>query len=143
MSLNVRSLTGGIAGGIAGGLAFGILMTAMDMMGMVAGLAGSSSIVVGWLIHLVVSAAFGLGFAIVLGALVTGVGRALGFGAVFGVVAWIAGALVAMPLMMGMPVLQLGETQLMSLMGHVVYGIITGLVYQRLAHVDERSLDRV
>lgn len=143
MSFNARSLSAGVAGGLAGGLLFGIMMSAMGMMDMVAGLANSSSLAVGWAVHLVISAGFGLGFAVVLGSLSTTTARSAGLGAVYGMIAWIAGALVAMPLMMGMPALQIGQTQLQSLMGHVLYGVIAGVVYQRLASVEQETLSRV
>jgi len=142
MTFNARSLTAGIVGGLAGGLMFGIMMTAMDMMGMVAGLANSSSIAVGWVIHLVISAGFGIAFAVVLGALATRTGRAAGLGAVYGMIAWVAGALVAMPLMLGMPALQIGQTQFLSLIGHVIYGVVAGVVYQRLAGAEEVAPSR-
>ena len=138
MKLDVRTVTAGVLGGLAGGIAFGILMTAMDMMEMVAGLVNSGSVAVGWVVHLVVSAAFGAGFALVAGPLASTAGRAAGVGVVYGMVAWVVGALLIMPLMMGMPPFAIGEPQLMSLMGHAIYGVITGLVYQRLTAVGER-----
>jgi uncharacterized membrane protein YagU involved in acid resistance len=53
----------------------------------------------------------------------------------FGVVLWVGAALIAMPLMLGMNamVLQIGEPQLMSLIGHVAYGVITAAVVKLLA----------
>lgn len=143
MELSARNLTAGVVGGLAGGIAFGILMTAMGMMAMVAGLANSSSVAVGWVVHLVISAAFGAGFAVVAGSQASGPARAAGIGALYGVVAWVVGALLAMPLMMGMTPFTVGETQFMSLMGHAIYGVITGIVYQRLATSDEQSHSRV
>lgn len=143
MSFNARSLSAGVAGGLAGGLLFGIMMSAMGMMGMVAGLANSSSLAVGWAIHLVISAAFGIGFAVVLGSLATSTGRSAALGAGYGMIAWVAGALVAMPLMMGMPALQIGQTQLQSLIGHVLYGVIAGVVYQRLAGAEQEAPSRI
>lgn len=133
MESNARTLTAGVVGGLAGGVAFGILMTAMGMMEMVAGLVDSGSVAVGWVVHMGISAAFGAGFALVAGWQASSAGRAAGIGVIYGVVVWVVGALLAMPLVMGMTPLVIGEPQLMSLMGHVLYGIITGLVYQWLA----------
>jgi hypothetical protein len=43
----------------------------------------------------------------------------------------VLGALVLMPLMLGMGemVLRVGQPQWMSLLGHVIYGIVTALLF--------------
>ncbi len=53
----------GAAAGIAGGLIFGVLMVIKGMLPMVAMLVGSSSAVVGALVHLIISAGLGALFA--------------------------------------------------------------------------------
>ena len=80
----------GIVGGLIGGVMFGILMQMMDMLPMVAQLVGSESIAVGWLVHLVISAGIGLGYAIVAGPMVKGVASGLVTGAISG--AWSGGS---------------------------------------------------
>jgi uncharacterized membrane protein YagU involved in acid resistance len=130
-AMNSKRLVAGVAGGLVGGVVFGVMMQMMGMLGMVAALVGQEgSIAVGWVVHLAISVAFGLGYAVILGAFVDGWARAVAFGALYGVGAWVAGALVAMPAMMGMPVLQVGAMQLQSLVGHLVYGVVLGAVYQ-------------
>lgn len=128
-ALTQRAVPGAV-GGLAGGIAFGILMQLMGMMGMVAQLVGSDSAAVGWLVHLAISVLFGLGFTLVLTP--TGLTRtpvtAAGLGLVYGVVLWFGGALIMMPAWLGMPVLQLGTTAWQSLMGHLVFGLVLGLV---------------
>lgn len=47
-------------------------------------------------------------------------------------ISWVLGALVIMPAGMGMPVLQIGQMQLQSLIGHLVYGVALGVVFQAL-----------
>jgi hypothetical protein len=51
------------------------------------------------------------------------------------VIWWILGALLLMPLMLGMRemVLVIGGAQWMSLVGHLLYGVVTGLVFIPLA----------
>jgi hypothetical protein len=142
MEFNARTLSAGVAGGLAGGVIFGVMMTAMDMMGMVAALVGSSSIAVGWAVHLVISAALGAGFAVLLGARASGTGPAASLGAAWGLAAWVGGALLVMPLLLGMPPFEIGQTQLLSLMGHVLFGVIAGVVYHRLSRVEEQVLGR-
>lgn len=140
MDLSTRNLVAGIAGGLAGGVVFGVMMTAMDMMGMVAALANSSSIAVGWVVHLVISAAFGVAFAAVVGTRVTGAAPAAGIGAVYGIIAWIVGALLAMPLMMGMTPFMIGEMQLMSMVGHVMFGVVLGVVHLQFVRASSSSV---
>lgn len=44
---------------------------------------------------------------------------------------WVLGPLILMPLMLGMPnmMFNINSDALMSLMGHVIFGVITGLGY--------------
>jgi hypothetical protein len=130
-----RAAVMGIAGGLVGGVLFGILMAMQGMLPMVAALIGSESAAVGFGVHLAIStgagAAFGLAVAAIPSILATPV-VALAAGAVYGVGWWIAGALVAMPLMLGMNemVLAVGDMQIQSLMGHLVFGVaLAGVVH--------------
>jgi uncharacterized membrane protein YagU involved in acid resistance len=130
--MDSNRLLGGVVGGFAGGILFGALMHMMGMIEMIAGLVGQDSVAVGWIVHLGISVAFGLGYALTFGAVSSSWGRALGFGAIYGVIWWVLGALLLMPARMGMPVFQVGEMQLQSLMGHVLYGVTVGLVVHGL-----------
>jgi uncharacterized membrane protein YagU involved in acid resistance len=125
------SLFAGIMGGLLGGVLFGALMTGMNMMEMVAMLVGAENVAVGWVVHLVIAAIFGALYALVLGPLTRSYGRAAGLGAVYGVILWVIGALLIMPLWLGMTVMVfvIGEDQLLSLVGHLVYGVVLGLVF--------------
>jgi uncharacterized membrane protein YagU involved in acid resistance len=122
----------GAAAGVAGGVVFGIMMGAMGMLPMVAMLVGSQSAVVGAVVHLVISAVIGAiyGTVVVLGRFQLTTAFALISGAVNGIVWWVLGALILMPLGLGMTemVFKVGEAQWMSLLGHLIFGVITGLV---------------
>ena len=128
----VQRITGGVVGGLAGGLVFGALMGAMGMLPMIAGLVGSGSAVVGFVVHMVISAAIGAGFGLALGSLSGTFGAGARLGLAYGAVWWVLGPLVIMPLLMGMGP-QFGAAltgpMLMSLMGHLLYGVVTGVVY--------------
>lgn len=134
--ISLRALALGAAAGVGGGIVFGIMMAMMGMLPMVAMLVGRSDIVTGWLVHLLISAAFGAvyGVTVLLFKLPSTTGMSVTAGAVAGVVFWVAGALVAMPLMLGMSamVLRIEQPQIMSLVGHILYGVITGVVFTRL-----------
>jgi len=111
---------------------FGLMMSmAMPpMLGMIGSLMGAPGL--GWLVHLVFSAIIGAGFGLVFGRWVTASwGQAAGLGMGYGLIWWILGPLLIMPMWMGTgPMLShaLDVSNLLSLMGHLVFGLVTGLV---------------
>lgn len=129
-SLVSSIIAGGIAG-LGGGVVFGMLMAMMGMLPMVAMLVGSQSAIVGFLVHMVISAGIGGFYGLVASRLPKTVGTAIVAGMVNGIVWWVLGALILMPLLLGMAamVLQIGTDQWFSLMGHVIYGVVTGLLF--------------
>jgi uncharacterized membrane protein YagU involved in acid resistance len=106
---------------------------------MVAKVVRSDSLVVGWLYHLFNSAVIGALFGWLLGGRVAGYGSGAVWGALYGAAWWVLGGLVLMPVLLGMPPFAqfLMPGMLMvavgSLVGHLVYGVITGLVFAALA----------
>jgi len=135
----IKSATNGAIAGVGGGIVFGMLMAMMGMLPMVAMLVGSSSVAVGFIVHLVISAAIGVDYGLAVhflnrgGVSLTG-GRVIAAGVVNGVVWWVLGALVLMPLMLGMSgmVFKVGPDQWWSLMGHIIFGVVTALILPRL-----------
>ena len=132
-----QPLIAGALAGLAGGLIFGLMMavTMPPMMAMIGSLWGMPNL--GWLVHLVNSAIIGAAFGGLLGRLVKGWGSAGGLGAGYGFLWWILGPLLIMPIWMGMgPMFAMAfqMPNLMSLAGHLFYGVVTGLVYKAIAH---------
>jgi hypothetical protein len=125
----------GVVGGLLGGVVFGILMQTTGMIPMVAMLVGSRSVAVGWLVHLAISAFIGASFAVLFGRLATSTGRAVVLGLGYGVVWWVVGGLLIMPAKLGMTgmIFHVGKTQWQSLIGHLLYGLLLGLVFGLLA----------
>lgn len=93
---------------------------------------------VGWVIHMANSAVFGVVFAALL--TVPGLRRyadsvptSAGLGAVYGVVLWIVAAGFVMPIWLsavGFPMAPpIPNFDPMSMVGHVVFGVILGAVY--------------
>ena len=119
----------GVVGGVAGGAVFGMLMAVMGMLPMIAMMVGSDVAAGGVGIHMKISIVIGLGLTVLFGnLLLTGYLRGLIVGMVYGAVWWVLGPLVIMPMMMGMPLFTVDSTALFSLMGHVIYGGILGVV---------------
>jgi hypothetical protein len=132
----------GIVAGLAGGVVFGIMMQMMNaptpqggqmpMMAMVAMVVGSMNVIVGWVYHLFNSAVIGAIFGWLLGERSQGLVAGLGWGAAYGFVWWILGALILMPLFLGMPAFAplmmepMRPVAMGSLVGHFIYGIILG-----------------
>ncbi len=125
------AIASGAIAGLGGGAVFGMMMGMMGMLPMVAMLVGSESPIVGFLVHMIISAGIGGFYGLVASRLPMKAGTAVIAGAVNGIVWWVLGALVLMPVMLGMAqmVFQIGEAQWFSLIGHVVYGVITGLLF--------------
>ncbi len=141
-------IVAGALAGLLGGLVFGVMMQmmsaptpdggSMPMMAMVAKVVRSNSLAVGWLYHLFNSAVIGALFGALLGSRVRNSVSGLGLGVVWGFVWWILGGLILMPLMLGMPAfapLQMPPMRMValgSLIGHLIFGMVTGLAFARL-----------
>jgi len=123
----------GVAGGLVGGVAFGVLMQMLDMMPMVAMLVGSESIAVGWLVHLAISAFIGATYALLFTRWATGLATAAAIGLGYGLVWWVLGALILMPAKLGMDLFMFNTMAWQSLMGHLIYGLLLGVVYALVA----------
>ncbi|GAA1289091.1 hypothetical protein [Saccharothrix xinjiangensis] len=124
----------GALAGLAGGVVFGLLMAGMGTLPLVGLLIGVDDALVGFVVHLVISALAGALFGALSGRLPDAVVPVYGLSLLYGAAWWVVGALVLMPLwlsvtadpaMSGM-VLVVGDAQWVSLFGHVFFGLTTG-----------------
>ena len=136
----------GVVGGLVGGLVFGAMMSVMTPgvleMGIPAmyGIEGPTG-GIGWAIHMSHGAVLGLGFAGIASLrpeLSESVGTSLGVGAGYGLLVWVALAVIVMPIWLGAvgfggapPLPNVGVE---SLIGHVAYGVVLGGVYAVVAN---------
>lgn len=129
------AIKAGTIAGLGGGLVFGVMMGMMGMLPMVGMLAGQENAVAGFIIHMIISAFIGATFGIIATRLPAGWAAAIIGGGAYGIVWWVLGALVLMPLMLGMTqmVFVIGGPQWMSLMGHVIFGVVTGILFVPLS----------
>jgi hypothetical protein len=140
----MRSKIGaGIVGGLVAGIVFGVMMQMMTaptpdggkmpMMAMVAKVVRSDSMAVGWIYHLFNSAVIGAIFGWLFGTRAASYGSGFGWGAFYGIVWWVLGALILMPMFLGMPAFaplkMMMPVAMGSLLGHLVYGVILGLLF--------------
>ena len=134
----------GAAGGLVGGVGFGIWMSVSRpvmttaMITMVAGLLGSTNVVVGWLVHLAIALFAGVGFGVLLGEYAQRLGPAVVLGLVYGAVWWVLGALWIMPANLHMPVFDWNPVSRSSLGGHLLFGLLAGLTYAGVARLTAR-----
>ncbi len=137
--MSTRELKLGAYGGLAGGLIFGAMMGLMGMLPMIGSMIGQPTAAAGFAVHMANSVIIGVGFAIVLGRFVSGTPSGVGVGLAYGGVWWILGPLTLMPLLMGMGFgvnwnVAAAAAMLPSLVGHLLYGGVLGLVYTWLRH---------
>ncbi|MCV2488733.1 hypothetical protein OF117_05105 [Geodermatophilus sp. YIM 151500] len=133
----VTELPRGIVAGLVGGLAFGAIMLAGGMLPMVAALVGSSSAVVGGVVHLAIAAGIGAAFA-----LLVPVGRVpalLAAGLVYGAIWWVLGPLVIMPAWLGGELFAVDAMAVTSLVGHLVFGLVAAAVLAGLRRRPARA----
>jgi uncharacterized membrane protein YagU involved in acid resistance len=125
------SVAAGAAAGLVAGIPLGIIMQATDVMPMVADLISDPSTGLGWLVHLFNSALFGAIFAVLFSRWIARPGAAIGLGLLYGIAWWVLGALVIMPAWLGMSemIFQIGANQWWSLLGHLLYGLLLGMLY--------------
>jgi uncharacterized membrane protein YagU involved in acid resistance len=104
----------------------------MGMLPMVAMVVGSKSVLVGFVYHMFNSVIIGALFGLIFGTLSHTYVQGAVWGLVYGVIWWVLGPMILMPLLLGMG-LQFAAAftppMLISLLGHLAYGLITGLVY--------------
>lgn len=120
-----------LIGSTVAGVLFGLFMQVTGMIPVLASMLGSESLVVGWTMHMMISWIFGLGY----GAMTLLSSRYYLLGVLHGVLIWVIGPLVVMPVMMGMgPMIgqMFAGEQLMSLVTHLAFSLILAAVFSRL-----------
>jgi hypothetical protein len=129
--LDTRALWLGAVAGIIGGIPFGILMGMMGMMPMIGMLIRVDSAFGGVLVHAAISAITGIIYAFFAVRFPLTWRNAILGGLVYGVIWWVLGALILMPAMLGMfqNIFVIGTMQWMSLMGHVIFGVVLALSF--------------
>ncbi|PIR46592.1 MAG: hypothetical protein COV07_03490 [Candidatus Vogelbacteria bacterium CG10_big_fil_rev_8_21_14_0_10_45_14] len=146
MSYDTNHVQSGAKGGLIAGVVFGAMMGMMGMLPMVAMLFKSESAIFGFILHLVFSAIIGVIFGLVFGHMVINKRTGVILGLLYGVIWWVLGPLVIMPVWLGMG-LQLSvegvNMAIPSLWGHLVFGFILGLVYPMFTKTENKNADTV
>jgi uncharacterized membrane protein YagU involved in acid resistance len=130
-NLSRAAVVGGLAG-IVGGWAFGQWMAKVNHFPLIAGLIHVSSPNAGVMLHFVFAFIIGASFGLLFQHDVRGYGSCLGWGLGYGIFWWFLGPMTLMPLWQGRRLdwsYQHGQELYGSLVGHIVYGLIVGVIY--------------
>lgn len=129
-----RHVIAGAIASLGGGLLFGIMMGMMNMLPMVGMLIGQENSTIGFIVHMGISAILGAMFGVTAKGFVSSTVSTIIAGGVYGIIWWVLGALILMPLLLGMNdmVFVIEQPQWFSLIGHLIYGVIAALLYKPL-----------
>ncbi|HEX5083681.1 MAG TPA: hypothetical protein VFY40_16660 [Blastocatellia bacterium] len=130
-----RALVVGGLAGVGGGWAFGKWMAQVNFFPLVAGLVNSDSMMVGVTLHFVFAVIIGASFGVLFQRDVRGYGSCMGWGAGYGLFWWFLGPLAIMPIWQGGRLnwsYNRASVLFGSLVGHVIYGLLVGLIYAAL-----------
>jgi uncharacterized membrane protein YagU involved in acid resistance len=125
----------GACAGVAGGLVFGAAMASYGQLPTVASIVRTDSPIVGFVVHMVIAAIIGAGFALLVANQRTRTGETMFWGLIYGAFWWFLGPQTLLPLLLGKPVawdLPSAQALLPSLIGHLFYGATTALVFVAL-----------
>lgn len=123
----------GATGGIVGGVAFAVGVREAGTLEAIAGLVRLDGSVAGLIVHLAVAATLGAAFSLLSRRSSSEEGSSLFWGAAYGVVWWLLGALTLLPLLRGDTVdwgVDVAQAQMPALIGHLIYGLVLGLWHQ-------------
>jgi hypothetical protein len=131
----LRALVVGGFAGIIGGGAFGKWMAQVNFFPLVAGLVNSNAMMVGMTLHFFFAVIIGATFGVLFQRDVRGYGSSMGWGAAYGLFWWFLGPLTILPKWQGLSLdwtYGRGRALFGSLVGHIIYGLIVGLIYGAL-----------
>lgn len=133
-SLARALLVGGFAG-LLGGWAFGSWMGQSALYPILASIFHSNSVALGATIHFLIAIVLGAIFGVLFQRDIRGGGSSLTWGVAYGFLWWFLGPLTLLPILLGHRVdwsYQQGAALFGSLVGHLIYGAIAGLIYAAL-----------
>lgn len=128
----LRSFGWGLIASVIGGLVFSLVMAATGALSRVAALVGSSSSLLGFLVHLLISLPIGVGYGILFQRESPTVGAGVIWGMLYGLVWWFLGPLTFLPILLTGSFTWTAEAAgaaLPELVGHLLYGATTALIF--------------
>lgn len=130
-SLPRAVVVGGLAG-LGGGWAYGQWMARVHYFVLIAGLVNRDSSWVGMAIHYLIASVIGASFGLLFQRDLRGAGSSLGWGFAYGILWWFLGPLTLLPILQRRPIdwsYLHAAVQFAPFVGHVIYGLLLGLIY--------------
>lgn len=121
----------GTAAGLMGGLFFGVMMGRLGMLPIAGMLVGIENAVIGFFVHMIISAFIGAVYGLVATRLPQNTAVTAAAGIANSIIWWVLGTLILKPLLLGMTnmVFVAGSMQWSSLLGHIIFGLITAFAF--------------
>ena len=138
------ALGSGAIAGLFGGVLFGLIMRELGMLPTVASLIASDSVVIGFLVHMVISALVGAGFSWFIWYQEPGASETLYWGLAYGMFWWFVGPLTLMPLILVGQLtwsVDMAQAAIPSMFGHLIYGsgLAIALIWLRSDRQDQNA----
>lgn len=128
----LRSLGWGALASLTGGLLFSLVMNATGELPSVAALVGGTSPLLGFAVHLVISALIGMTYGLLFKHEAPDVGSGIAWGLLYGLAWWFLGPLTLFPILLGHMAtwtVAAASLALPSLAGHLIYGAATACTF--------------
>jgi hypothetical protein len=122
----------GAVSSVAGGLLFSGVMLMTGVLPIVARLVRADGVVIGFVVHMFISAIFGMLYGVLFQHEAPNRGSALLWGMVYGLAVWFIGPFTLLPVLLGFPFDWSAMTAadlLPSLIGHLLWGAGTALAF--------------
>lgn len=132
---SLRAVGRGALAGLIGGFIFTAMMTRVGFLQVAAGLAGSTSVITGLLVQLVIAEFIGVSYGLLFRRQSFDVGSALGWGIAYGFFWWVLGPLTLLPVLQGVSArwtVEVAAGLFGSLIAHLAYGAGLGIVFHLL-----------
>jgi uncharacterized membrane protein YagU involved in acid resistance len=129
------SLLWGAGASLVGGGLFTLVMVTTGVLPDVAGLVGSTSPVLGFVVHMAISTLIGMSYGLLFRYEAPTLEAGIAWGLVYGLAWWFLGPLTLMPLLLSGSLawsLEAATALLPSLVGHLVYGAATAFIFMVL-----------
>jgi hypothetical protein len=131
----LHSVGYGAAASIVGGSLFTVVLLVTGSLQDMANIFGSSSLALGVVINMIVSAFLGMSYGLLFRHEAPDAGSAIAWGLVYGLLWWFIGPMTLLPILLGGSFSWTTETAtslLPSLVGHLIYGAATAVIFVAL-----------